>query len=127
MASPQETRASEGVDTGKLDRLIVESSASGGAERANYQLFVMGLCEALGLGRPQMASAENARNDYVFERQIDFRHPDGSTTPGWIDCYKRGAFILEAKQSAKRGPVRASADPDQLSMLGADEAKKEVI
>ncbi|WP_246218143.1 type IIL restriction-modification enzyme MmeI [Jiella pacifica] len=123
MASPQETRASEGVDTGKLDRLIVESSASGGAERANYQLFVMGLCEALGLGRPQMASAENARNDYVFERQIDFRHPDGSTTPGWIDCYKRGAFILEAKQSAKRGPVRASADPDQLSMLGADEAK----
>lgn len=80
----------EAVDGAALDRLIAEASASGGAERANYQLFVIGLCEALGLPRPQMASAENARNDYVFERQIDFRHPDGSTTPGWIDCYKRG-------------------------------------
>tara|TARA_R110002020_G_scaffold359852_2_gene572565 strand:- start:62 stop:400 length:339 start_codon:yes stop_codon:yes gene_type:complete len=35
-------------------------------DEANYQLFLSGLCEALGLPRPLMASAENARNDYVL-------------------------------------------------------------
>jgi hypothetical protein len=36
----------------KLDELIAEAQASGGSERANYQIFVLGLCEVLGLPRP---------------------------------------------------------------------------
>lgn len=76
MASSQET--GEGVHTEKLDRLIAEASASGGAERANTPLLVIGLTDALGLPRPQMASAENARNDHVFGRQIDSPRPNGS-------------------------------------------------
>ncbi|MDR3470245.1 MAG: hypothetical protein P4M09_00905 [Devosia sp.] len=89
-----------------LERLIADAGASGGAERANYQLFVVGLCDALGLPRPAMAQEENHRNDYVFERRVDFKHPDGTRTAGFIDCYRRDCFVLEAKQSAKRDALR---------------------
>lgn len=106
------------VDTGKLDALIAEAKASGGSELANYQLFVLGLCEALALDRPAMAREENDRNDYVFERRVDFKHPDGSRTAGRIDCYRRGSFILEAKQSAKRQGTKV--DPDQMLLLPED-------
>lgn len=85
-----------------LARLVEEVTQSGGAERANFQPFVIRLCGALGLPEPDFASEENRLNDYVFERRVDFRHPDGTATPGFIDLYKRGCFILEAKQSAKR-------------------------
>jgi len=111
-----------GADNQKLDALIEEARASGGSERANYQLFVLGLCEVLDLPRPVMAREENEFNDYGFERRIAFKHPDGSTTPGWIDCYRRGSFILEAKQSAKRQARKA--DPSQMSLLGEDAAMR---
>jgi len=101
-----------------LDQLIVEAMASGGSERANYQLFVERLCGALDIDKPQMASQQNALNDYVFERRVAFKHPDGSSTSGFIDCYRRGRFILEAKQTVKRGAK--PLDPDQLSLLGED-------
>lgn len=90
------------VDAEALERLIEEAKASGGSERANYQIFISGLCDVLGLPRPAMSQEANARNDYVYERKVDFRHPDGSVTPAFIDCYRRGAFVLEAKQSARR-------------------------
>lgn len=103
-------------DNDVLEKLIEEAKASGGSELANYQLFVIGLTEALALERPQMASEENAFNDYVFERRVDFKHPDGTRTAGRIDCYRRDCFILEAKQSAKRKKL-IKADPDQLHLL----------
>src|SRR5690606_32134494 len=92
-----------------------EAGASGGSERANYQLFIIGLCEALGLERPAMAMEENQFNDYVFERSIAFKHADGTTTSGFIDCYRRNCFVLEAKQSRKRNKARVSTD--QLALL----------
>ena len=85
-----------------LDDFITKAKASGGAERANYQLFVVELSEVLGVARPTYASEDTALDNYVFERKVAFAHPDGSTTSGWIDCYKRDHFILEAKQSKKR-------------------------
>ena len=106
------------VNRNRLEALIAEASASGGSERANYQLFVVRLCEALGLEAPDMAREQNSLNDYVFERRVEFKHPDGSRTHGWIDCYKRGSFILEAKQSAKRQVKRP--DPGQMALLPED-------
>jgi len=88
-------------DNHKLDDLITEAKASGGSERANYQILIIELCAALGLPRPAMSAEENTSNDYGFDRRVNFKHPDGTTTPGWMDCYKRGSFILEAKQSAQ--------------------------
>ncbi|MER9864489.1 DNA methyltransferase [Mesorhizobium sp. M0185] len=101
-----------------LERLIATGAASGGSELANYQLFVIGLCEALGLDRPNMASEQNHLNDYVFERRVDFKHADGTRTAGRIDCYRRGSFILEAKQSGKR--LAAKHDESQFSLLPED-------
>lgn len=108
----------------KIDPLAAfldEAKASGGSELANYQLFVERLCGHLGLAGPDMAKEENALNDYVFERRVDFKHPDGSKTAGRIDCYKRRCFILEAKQSAKRQTKKH--DADQLALLPEDAAQ----
>ena len=38
----------------------------GGQERANYQLFLIGLAEALGLPRPDAAGPNTETNTYVF-------------------------------------------------------------
>ena len=102
--------------TTTLDDLIAEATASGGSERANYQLFISGLCDVLGVSRPAMSQETNARNDYVFERSLDYRHPDGSTTKLYVDCYKRGSFVLEAKQSARR----QAENPHQTDMFGSE-------
>lgn len=92
------------------------SAARGGAERANYQMFLTELCEALDLPRPDPASDQTALNDYVFERGVKRRESEGSASTLRIDLYKRGCFILEAKQS------RASQRDDQPALFKADEA-----
>ena len=64
----------------------------GSTELATAQSFVTELCALLGV-----ASSHHAE-DYQFERPVTFAHGDGTTSPGRIDCYKRGAFVLEAKK-----------------------------
>src|SRR5205823_9241302 len=81
----------------------------GGQERANYALFLTGLCSALGLSRPDPASASTEENDYVFERLVTFKEPDGTTSHGRIDLYKSGSFVLEAKQSRQKGGYKEIA------------------
>ena len=88
-------------------RLNVESfiqrwQESGAAERANYQLFLSELCDLIGVVRPDPSKPEDEENAYVFERSVTFHHPDGSTSTGRIDLYKRGCFILEAKQGVEK-------------------------
>lgn len=69
------------------------------SELATAQSFVLGLCDFLGVPKPH----PTADQSYMFERPITFTHGDGSTSPGRIDCYRRGHFVLEAKK------LRASA------------------
>lgn len=71
----------------------------GGQERANYALFLSELCAALGLTPPDPANAAAHTNDYVFERVVRETARDGSVSNKRIDLYKRGHFVLEAKQS----------------------------
>jgi hypothetical protein len=85
-----------------VETFIARWQAAGGSERANYQLFVTELCELLALPKPEPAMAEAADNAYVFERRVNFRHGDGSSSNGYIDCYRRACFILEAKQTRLR-------------------------
>jgi len=70
------------------------------AERANYALFLTELCDILGVPRPDPAGPQTANNAYTFERAVTFHHRSGKTTTGFIDLYKRGCFVLEAKQYA---------------------------
>ncbi|WP_018947919.1 DNA methyltransferase [Thioalkalivibrio sp. AKL17] len=74
---------------------------TGGSERANYQLFLTELCALLDLPQPDPASDDTADNAYVFERRVTIRNPDGSENRGYIDLYRRGCFVLEAKQTGK--------------------------
>ena len=84
---------------------------SGAAERANYQLFLSELCDLLGVARPEPTKPDDTENAYVFERGVTFHHPDGTTSTGRIDLYKRGCYVLEAKQGVeKREAAEALAD-----------------
>jgi hypothetical protein len=74
---------------------------SAASERANYALFLSELCDYLEVPRPDPAIADASQNNYVFERPVTFRHPTGLSSTGFIDLYKRGCFVLEAKQGSE--------------------------
>lgn len=85
----------------------------GGAERANYGMFLSELCDVLGVPRPDPAAATTETNDYVFERAVREAGDDGKTTTKRIDLYKRDCFVLEAKQSRQSGgPKEVALTPD---------------
>ncbi len=73
---------------------------SAAAERANYQLFLSELCDFLEVPRPDPTRAEDHLNTYVFEKPVIFYNLDGTTSQGRIDLYRRGHFVLEAKQGS---------------------------
>ncbi len=79
----------------------------GGAERANYAMFLSELCDIIGVPRPDPAQATTAENGYVFERAVKLIGPDDIASNGRIDLYKRGCFVLEAKQSRLKGKAKA--------------------
>jgi hypothetical protein len=81
---------------------IARWAGSGAAERANYQLFLSELCDVIGVPRPDPTRPDDADNAYVFERSVTFHHPDGATSTGRIDLYKRGCYVLEAKQGVEK-------------------------
>jgi SAM-dependent methyltransferase len=91
----------------------------GGQERANYALYLSELCDVLGVDRPKPAGVTTEHNDYVFERAVKAGHADGSSSNGRIDLYKRGCFVLEAKQSRLKGGAKEVAG--QQSLFGAEE------
>lgn len=75
---------------------IARWAASGAAERANAQSFITELCALLSLEPPQPKTPDESDNVYVFEKTI----PSTSGNKNFIDCYKRGHFVLESKQGA---------------------------
>jgi hypothetical protein len=97
------------------------TAREGGAERANYQMFLSELCDVLEVSRPDPAGNERELNDYVFERAVRPRDSDVATASKRIDLYKKSAFILEAKQS--RLPGKLKEIPGQLSMLTDEPAE----
>lgn len=87
----------------------------GGQERANYAPFLSELCDVLGVPRPEPAVATTDLNDFVFERAVKEPNGDGTFSHRRIDLYKRGCFVLEAKQSKKR-EAAAKALPETADM-----------
>lgn len=86
---------------------------SGGSERANFQTFANELTELLGLPKPDPATAHGAGDNYRFERPVTFLHT-GTQSRGFIDLYRAGHFVMEAKQ----GTAGAKPDPEaQLNLL----------
>jgi hypothetical protein len=125
------TDQTPGADPARIQAFIARWSAAGGSERANYQLFIGELCQLLDLPRPDPAQEDTRDNAYVFERRITFRHGDGGSSSGFIDCYRRGAFVLEAKKIRTGGAqtfddalMRARAQAEGYARaLPADEGR----
>ena len=95
--------------TDDIQRFITRWQASGAAERANYQLFLSELCDMLNTPRPGPTTSDEASNAYVFEKSVPLPHG----AAGRIDLYRRGCFVLEAKQGA--GDRRESTQAEALS------------
>ncbi len=85
-----------------------------GTELANYQLFVVELAGLLGVPTPEPAREDTRENAYVFERRVTLACGDGSSSEGRIDCYRRGAFVLEAL-----GRVRVERDGTKITRVTA--------
>ena len=96
-------------DATNVARFIRRWKDSGGSERANYQSFLNEFCDVIGAPRPNPAGPDIAAQSYVYERPVTFHHSDGSTSTGFIDLYKRGCFVLEAKQGKNK--------PDEVKQL----------
>jgi hypothetical protein len=77
-----------------LDAFIARWSSAGASERANAQLFLAELADLLGVPRPGNDHADG----YSFEFPVKIPTGPGQSTDGRIDLYRRGAFVLEAKQ-----------------------------
>lgn len=101
-----------------IEDFISRWRLSGGNESANFQTFTAELCELIGVDRPKPAQSDGQTNDYRFERPITETHT-GRRHHRRIDLYRRGCFIMEAKQGA--GP---KAEAEQLSLLTDDEAPR---
>ena len=96
---------------------------SGGAERANYGLFLQDLCDLLGVPRPDPTTENPAQDEYVLERAVTFDDGGGKQTTGRIDLYKRGCFVLETKQGTNTTDEQAAAEKAQLG-LPAEKRRK---
>ncbi|MBZ0223020.1 MAG: class I SAM-dependent DNA methyltransferase [Dokdonella sp.] len=115
----------------KVDAFIARWQGADGRERANYQLFLTELATLLDLPSPEPAGADERANAYVFERRVGFRHGDGSQSWGYIDLYRRGCFVLEAKdvretrdQRYDQGMLRARSQAENYARaLPADEGR----
>jgi hypothetical protein len=112
--------------TEQLEAFITRwQGREGGQERANYGLFLSELCDLLGVGRPEPASATTEHNDYVFERAVKEPLGEGSFTTRRIDLYKRGAFVLEAKQSRQKGGKK-EIEGEAGDLSGGQQATKNI-
>jgi SAM-dependent methyltransferase len=94
-------------------------NAEGGQERANYAMFLTELCQVLDVPGPDVAGTTTENNDYVFERAVTFTGRDGTKSQGRIDLYKRGSFVLEAKQSRQKGGKKEVSGQEDLFGVSA--------
>ena len=106
------------MTTDHIARFITRWSQSSGSEKANHQSFVKELCDMLGVSHPDPVCSRGD-DQYVFEKLVTVPGDDGVPQKGWIDCYKRGCFVLEAKQASAEGPNRRGTANHQSRLLKA--------
>jgi hypothetical protein len=95
------------MDDQQIAAFLRKWAKSGGAERANYQLFLTELCDVLGVEHPEPTGPDEAENAYVFEKNVVFDNGDGTRSTRRIDLYRRGCFICETKQGVEKQDAEA--------------------
>ncbi|RSK46263.1 class I SAM-dependent DNA methyltransferase [Hymenobacter perfusus] len=88
---------------------------SGGAERANYGLFLQDLCDLLEVPRPDPTTDDPTQDQYVLERAVQFNDGPKKST-GRIDLYKRGCFVLETKQGTDTADQQKKQERAELGL-----------
>ena len=97
-----------------VEAFIARWRRSEGAERAAYAQFLSEFCLLIGVEPPHPPTSDASAVTYRFEYPVAFQHETGPNATGRIDLYRRGCFVLEAKQSRLKGQAKA--------MLSAEEA-----
>jgi hypothetical protein len=101
-----------------LEEFIAEcESMGGGAERANYALFIERMCDALGLAKPKYGVGGEL-GEYQIDAPLKGGSFRSSLGTGYIDCYRKGHFILEAKQSRRSDGTKKTPIAQQSGQLG---------
>ncbi|MBL0209849.1 MAG: class I SAM-dependent DNA methyltransferase [Holophagaceae bacterium] len=100
---------------------ITRWQAADGPERGNMQLFLHELIQTLDLPQPEPTGASSG---YCFEKQVPNYNPEGKFTKNYMDLYKAGCFILEAKRTsdalrAQRGSGGGGGGKGQKPMVHA--------
>jgi len=108
----------------EIEAFIERWKNSSGAERANFQTFANELCLLLNVKPPEPTDASSGVNNYTFERSVDFKYPDGSTSKGRIDLYKHGCFVMEAKQSRLKDRAKAITVKGQPELFPTEQAPR---
>jgi hypothetical protein len=97
-----------------IDEFLAKWENCPGHERSNYAAFLSDFATVLELPTPGPGKTQ-ALGDYQFDGPVAGGSEGGNT--GFVDLYKRGAFILEAKQSKvcemPSLPIDAPAAPEQ--------------
>ncbi len=77
-------------------------------ERSQFQTFLIQLCAQIGVPAPDAERTSDP--DYCFERRVG---GDRNQQPGrgFIDCYRRGSLVMEAKKAS--GHAGADAAPTE--------------
>ena len=91
----------------KIDQFIEHWSKAQASERANAQPFLCDLADLLGVPRP----GNDHTCGYTFEFPVKIPTGPDTTTEGSLDLYRRGSFVLEAKQF-----VAAKPEPTELAL-----------
>ncbi|MBP7619686.1 MAG: hypothetical protein KA745_01850 [Gemmatimonadales bacterium] len=95
---------------GDVQSFLERWHGSAGSERANAQPFLTDLCDLLGVPRP--LTGGGGFDDYRFEKPVEIHHKDGHVSTERIDLYKKGCFVLEAKQALAPGDPRPGPHRD---------------
>jgi hypothetical protein len=90
-----------------LAKFISRWEGSSASEQQTKDLFLVELCDELGVARPEPASGDPSRDRYVFEYPVREKDQQGKVHTKRIDLYKEGHFLLEAKQGAAEGATKA--------------------
>ncbi len=100
-----------------IEQFLARWAGGGAAERANKDSFLNELCDVLDVERPRPKVGEAGADLYVFEKDIPRAKAGGAST-SFVDLYKDGCFLLEAKQGAASGPKRRDS-PAWNQMMSA--------
>ncbi len=82
-----------------LPEFIARWQSAHGPERGNMQLFLQELTQVLNLPAPEPTGPDSG---YCFEKQVPNYTPEGKFTKNYMDLYKAGCFLLEAKRTPDR-------------------------